>query len=648
MSYLDQTRIVFFGDFQADVSTVNNDVRHFDSSTFQKRFQELTNGPDQNGWWRPMGSNAYRLINCRVRSVHYGDGSSCTDSSIDSAADALIGGSSDRVAGKIVDLDPQWQMASQVWGLCINLLDSHGSPLFRGQFDPTGFRDIFFGRQPGKTINGQSASAMFQSVLKKVEWSGSWESSRILRELHEASLGGHLSIRLSTFGYYTRQDHDRFTLGTISGVIGPVQEGEPRTFIAGRRFAPINGNRSADGINFFDGLIRQENGMIFLDLSNAIPLRDPFGAQQDIGSLDLAILKDESIAEGQVVDGSDTVTIGEIPYRDERWLETTGGIFSCPILKDAKNLASTNPLAILRRQQGQPTRVAIRECKNGLHVRAEQFVHRLDPGDAGTTGLFARKYGKPLEDAIVTIALLPPQSGLGGGPKEPNPPKAGIPDINVPAEALVIPAKLTTNRSGYTQLTIQTRDPKNPRGYIDGQIYLIQYSIEGALGFVQHPFDFIVIHLRNVYEKVINPSWIEDISPILIQYGNLYPVMAQRIVDLTDYQSVKAERSAIALAFSLNVSDPNYMPVTRDLSAAKHRTIVEWLNEKDEHGNYILRFEAKKVGIFPVGNDQTTKSDLERTPEQRVDDTEPVEDSGGKVDFLRTLPPAVRSRLGNE
>src|SRR5580700_10814488 len=124
MSYLNSIRLVFFGDFQADVSTVNNDVRHFDNATFEMRFQQLSRGPDQNGGWRPTGSSAYRLVHCRVRAAHYEDGSDCTDSRIDPAVGALIGGSDGRVSGKIVDLDPQWQLSSQLWGVEVSLMDS--------------------------------------------------------------------------------------------------------------------------------------------------------------------------------------------------------------------------------------------------------------------------------------------------------------------------------------------------------------------------------------------------------------------------------------------------------------------------------------------------------------------------------------------
>jgi hypothetical protein len=61
MSYLGFPRLHFASSFQADVSTVNNDPAHFNTATFQDRFQQRQSGanPDgMNGWWNPRGSGA--------------------------------------------------------------------------------------------------------------------------------------------------------------------------------------------------------------------------------------------------------------------------------------------------------------------------------------------------------------------------------------------------------------------------------------------------------------------------------------------------------------------------------------------------------------------------------------------------------------
>ena len=67
------------------------------------------------------------MIDCRVSSVCYKDGTSQSDPTKDPVIGMLIGGSNTRVSGKLVDLDPQWQMASQIWGLEVNLTNDKGT-----------------------------------------------------------------------------------------------------------------------------------------------------------------------------------------------------------------------------------------------------------------------------------------------------------------------------------------------------------------------------------------------------------------------------------------------------------------------------------------------------------------------------------------
>lgn len=56
-----------------------------------------------------------------VKSVYYQDGSSTADAAKDPVIDLVVGGSNNRVGAKLVDLDPQWQLASQIWGLEMQL-----------------------------------------------------------------------------------------------------------------------------------------------------------------------------------------------------------------------------------------------------------------------------------------------------------------------------------------------------------------------------------------------------------------------------------------------------------------------------------------------------------------------------------------------
>jgi len=46
--------------------------------------------------------------------------------------------------------------------------------------------------------------------------------------------------------------------------------------------------------------------------------------------------------------------------------------------------------------------------------------------------------------------------------------------------------------------------------------------------------------------------------------GNLYPIMSQRLVDFSNPESVRSNLKILRLAFTLDIADPIYIPVTRE------------------------------------------------------------------------------------
>jgi Ferritin-like len=67
----------------------------------------------------------------------------------------------ERGSGKPVDLDPQWQGASQIWGMQVRVIDTIGEDIFGGKFEANPFRDLLFGRVQGRQADA-AASAYFQ------------------------------------------------------------------------------------------------------------------------------------------------------------------------------------------------------------------------------------------------------------------------------------------------------------------------------------------------------------------------------------------------------------------------------------------------------------------------------------------------------
>ncbi|MEH1899849.1 MAG: hypothetical protein V7L04_00115 [Nostoc sp.] len=614
MSYLNDLRLVFAGDFQSDVSTVNNDVRHFDNATFEKRFQEFQMGEVLNGWWNPIGSGAFRLINCKVQSVAVND-----EKMQDSSVGFFIDGSNNRVGGKMVDLDPQMQMVSGIWGLTIRLTDGQQDFLV-GQFEPASFRDIMFGRRQGAPASA-GASAAFQSVLTDLHWGNDLSGSPCLEALKAASKrNGKLSIRLTTFGYSTGNNAERFTLGTVIGAIGPYDENEPLSFVKGRRMVPncdTNGS-PLNNINFFDGLVDEQKSSVLVNLGNALPLTFELGLQ-NLGNLQLAVLKDVNTPESETLAiGDEFVPLGLIPYRTPDWLYTTAGIWTTSLLPDQLDLIREHPLALIQMLDSNKGKVLLRESIDGLLVRADQFVQRVEPTETAEIELFISRYGKPLPNKSVSIAFSPPNNNAGGGENDRRPPKAESPWTDWPKKALKnLPLRLTTDAAGKAKLSIETQDPGNPRGYVDGQIYTLLYSLQGQADSQRQSFDAIYVLLFDGYPIPERPTWLEHIHPIFQQYGNLYPIMSKRLVDLGDYDSVRANRAILELAFSLDIHDPNSMPVTRDLSKAKRATILRWLREQDAHGSYVLRLGQLKQ--LPVGAPQEIQETSVRSFAQELE-----------------------------
>jgi hypothetical protein len=590
MAYLHPVRLTFAGSFQADVSTVNNDVRHYDDAAFKRSYQHFTKGSDWNGWWNPTGSGAFRLVGCRVTSAHYGDGTGTTDPSADAVVGMSVTGAGNRTAGKLVDIDPQWQLASAPWGFGMRLAKG-GVTALAGEYTSHAFRDLWFNRDTSSSGDA-AASSTFQSVLTDVVIGAEDpESSRLLAELQAATEAGRLSVRMTTYAYDGDHTSPRFTLGKVVGTIGPCLAGEPESFVLGRRFAPANGQTSFVGISYFTGVLDEASHTLLLDLSNALQTVDVRGQPHlnDIGTLSVGVLTDDSVTETTPVTSDTMEPVGTIDYTRPGWMEQTSGIATFPLTQEQYAHAASRPLALAYDAPFNPGAnepgtgagvVAIRETSGGLSVGAEPAVVRLDPGQTATVSLYAAKLGAPL-DARLVVRQLGRVPGQGAGP--PGPPALAavpIPDIGVPESALTVPAEAATV-GGRATIELGADDPGNPRGYLDGQIYLIDYRLPGQANSSKQAFEYVVVHVRDGYAAPAEPTW-HDVSAVLTQFANLYPVMSVGFIDLADEAAVRANRDLLVLAFQAPITDPNHMPVTRDLSAAKRAMLLGWLTSLPE------------------------------------------------------------------
>ncbi|HEX2254990.1 MAG TPA: hypothetical protein VHQ65_17120 [Thermoanaerobaculia bacterium] len=607
MSYLDLPRLHFAGRFQADTSTVNNDVRHFDDARFVPSFQAEMEVVDEkiveyNGYWNPQGTGAWRMVGCRITGAVLGT-ETFTRREQDPAVGLLLSGSEDRVAGKLVDLDPQQQMVSEIWGLAVRLQDERGTIALDSRFAVAPFCDLWLRQQQATEYLDQQLAAAYQSVLEGVEW-GPLDSP-VLAALRARSAEGLLSIRFNVFGYDRTPGAADYATGRVVGTIGPAAAAGPRRFVMGRHLVPaLDPDPSlypfvpANGVAGVQAVVDAAGRRVSADFGNALPIETSAGDFQDLGDLAFGVLADDQVAQGQTVAASAVELLGPIPYRDAGWYETTAGVmdFELSARSELLDHLAGRPLAVVG-PDGDGYKVLTRETGDGLYLRADLFVQRLDPGASADVDLWASRYGEPLAATVTTAPTAGFMGGPGTGAKiEPPIP---VPDVNVPADAIAFPPRLATDGAGHAVLTVTAKPtgPGCPRGYLDGQVYGIAYQLETLPpGYVSNPFDYVSVLAWDRYEPPEPLTWYGAIRPILLQYANLYPIMSRRLFDLADYQQVVANLAILRLSFSLPLDDPNSMPVTRDLSARKRQAILRWLDSTDPETGLPPRGEVPEAG----------------------------------------------------
>ena len=588
MSYLDIPRLHFSGRFQADISTINNDVRHYSNAGFKDAYQTMSGG----GGWSPEGTGIFRLVDCRITGAQTAQGSISTP-----AEDPVIGmaleNADDRVFGKLVDLDPQQQMVSQIWGMRLRLTDSKEPALFSGEFVPTGFTNLWLRQQNAVNPMDQMLGAIYQTILRDVAWQGA-ANSKVLDTLRRVSEDGSLAIEMNVYGYGRDPSIPRYTLGRVNGSIGPYHSGEPKQFVMGRQLiaaldqdpnvfpmVPVN------GVFTFQAKVL-DNRTVAADFGNALQVVNAGGQLVDIGTLQMAVLKTDPNTLQTTVAANQLAILGTVDYQQAGWYDKTAGIQDFDFSKDAWCVANIakQPLAVVQPGSNNNYTVLVQETLGGLYVRADDFVCRIEPDKTAAIELYASLYGAPLPASITLDVNTGAMGGTGAGSKPLNPP-VETPPIATPANGASWPPALTTDTHGKAALTITAGrlNPQFPRTYIDGQLYGIGYQLtQRPAGSLDNFWNFISVLVFSPFQAPAKPAWFPDIQPILKQYGNLYPIMSKHLVDLGDYDSVVAHLKILELAFSLPIEDPNHMPVTRDLSDAKRDMIRKWMTTPGADG----------------------------------------------------------------
>ncbi|MFT4586888.1 MAG: hypothetical protein ACI9VS_000239 [Candidatus Binatia bacterium] len=181
MSYLTYPRLTFSGQFQANVSTLNNISQNYNPTVYS----DISDMSNVALVWNPLGDGGWTFKDCVVTRVDYSPSSFATTSTEDPIVGQPVSAvkSADfPIAATLVDLDVQQQAVSEIWGLTLEI----GGPTLGvcGDFTPSAFSSMW-GQSigAGAPRSSASASALYQSTLKNTTTQGDLSCSKLLKQL---------------------------------------------------------------------------------------------------------------------------------------------------------------------------------------------------------------------------------------------------------------------------------------------------------------------------------------------------------------------------------------------------------------------------------------------------------------------------------
>ncbi|MGC2637326.1 MAG: hypothetical protein WA294_09095 [Acidobacteriaceae bacterium] len=477
------------------------------------------------------------------------------------------------------------------------------------------------------------ASGVFQSVVRIP--SAAWPSSSgspILDQLRgvttsDSSANLLLSVRMTLDGYQNvGWHHEDFRLGRLNLAIGPVLAGEPTKCIAGRWLNGYTVSQPAASLPWNQPSlygapfrVRQGTGQtatLSIDLSNAIMMASPGGvgtaiAQQPAaGPLDLGNL---SVYIG---DGS-TGVVGQPFQLNDVFYSLSGGIVDLPLTPAQQAAAAKAPFFIvssianlvgLSTFNGLP--VLWVEDPGGVWIAANDRAFQLasdTPGqNSATASVYVTQWGQPVTEAdFLACGVSPCFPGNGAATV---PWSAGYKGNSFGSEAAM---GLTVSyvSPGLFQLDLKAlADPGSRTTELDSQLYfLCVWPASGPppspnLSPNAPPQEALVsCVLWASYQLNPNPQF-PEIQQIFNVYNKLFPSMRAKM-DLTEQQTVFTfsanppwgffasqklpgpsqvtlpnggviKQGAIPYYMSLDIDDPRFMPIMRNLSPNKLLTYL--------------------------------------------------------------------------
>ena len=629
MSYLDVPRLHFSGLFFTGPSTINNMIVNYNPSTPLENSagQYIPRDPDHpnkpNAGWNPLGVAQWWLEDCTVLSAVGSTGTAVPSS------DTVIGAAvqspspktpmSDGQGGyydlaKMVDLDTQQQIRSALYGVRIAVILPNGAG-FQGLMTVPELRQLNT-RIPG--VRGSwGAVGNWMGTLLDVVWNGDISSSPFLMSLKAGNYPG-LNVKLTVDLHQNNAANlftsgDQFCYGRVLASIGPADARAElpqvvpgrclQTFSASPQLTSLQADNDTppqtrervaakgvaigearaartanalaapapDAWNPACAIIRQVGnqtllsidigGCIYLNSQGDPPTTSDGTFEVDSGIV-VGVVNPATNQFTPFVNGNITITPQYQPLvstAKNTTLVKNSCVFSFQITPADGTSYQSNPLAI----QVNGTTVA-QENTDGTWMDVSASSQRLEcgSGQTGQSVLMVRKFGNPVANQkppVTNQVKLP-----GNVPTTDVNIQFGNTDINGLAP-------ITTN------VKVNNLNLPPDRQPLDSEVCLVFMNDLNGQPIGDGPSEGaqLSVLLFNAYQAPANPTW-NDVSAIFGAYARMYPGMKSRF-DISDQATVVGDVNAVIGHMSVPVSDPAYMPVTRDLSPAKMAMIISWL-----------------------------------------------------------------------
>lgn len=525
MSHLDHPRLSFAGRFFTNPSTINNKLANYhpdvrliplagDGHSATSVLEEYAGFQYIN----PYGLANFLLAGCGV-----------------AGGGELVSGAP---YAKLIDLDPDQQSISQIYGLSLQLRLADGSG-FRGVMSATALQDLWHHRVPSAK-GDRRAAGTFQSLIPIDTIA--WVDGDMIEPLRNACETG-VSIRFMTDSYQADRHAPDFNYGRIVGTLGPGLAGEPVRFPAVRRLRSLH---PSFGPGYWK--LDPERRIATIDLVNAMPLQAPAGEAIDVGPLHPAIRTGEGLRfiAGPPIDYSTAA------------MERSGGLVDLSLSAAESRALEEHPLVLHAGAE------VLAEDQSMMWVHCDPTWLRLSPGETADVTFHARRAGRPARSFTIELALTAEETN--------NRPRSGI----------EFPGAIVTNDDGVAIATVRAHAPRPlppRRTVIESQVYYVggPWQLAGDLT-RQSGRGALSVLVFDDFGDVEAPNWVDHVEPVFSFYSRLYPAMAM-VLGFDSLDAIRRNSAFFRHAIALPYEHPLHFPPSRDLAPRKARMIARWIEQ---------------------------------------------------------------------